>query len=36
MLTLLHRRLPNDESIELRVAAMEQQKITALRLDRLS
>ena len=36
MLTLLHRRLPNDESIELRVAAMEQQKITALRLDGLT
>ena len=35
MLTLLGQRLPNDETTELRVAAMEQQKITAIRLDGL-
>ena len=35
MLTLLDQRLPNDETTELRVAAMEQEKITAIRLDGL-
>jgi 2-oxo-4-hydroxy-4-carboxy-5-ureidoimidazoline decarboxylase len=35
MLTLLYERLPNDETTELRVAAMEQEKITAIRLDGL-
>ena len=36
MLTLLYQRLPNDEDSELRIAASEQQKITAIRLDQLS
>ena len=36
MLTLLYQRLPNDQATELRIAAGEQQKITALRLDGLS
>lgn len=36
MLTLLYQRLPNDEKTELRIAAMEQQKITAIRLDGLN
>jgi len=35
MLTLLYQRLPNDQDTELRIAAMEQQKITALRLNGL-
>ena len=35
MLTLLYQRLPNDQDTELRIAAMEQQKITAIRLNGL-
>ena len=36
MLAALHARLPNDPDSELRVAAAEQAKITALRLSRLA
>ncbi len=35
MLDLLNERLPNDEAIELHIAATEQNKITHLRLDKL-
>ena len=35
MLALLQDRLPNDASDEIRVAAAEQAKITAIRLDKL-
>lgn len=35
MLAILESRLPNDPDAELRVAAAEQAKITALRLDKL-
>lgn len=35
MLNLLNDRLPNDEAIELHIAAGEQNKITHLRLDKL-
>jgi OHCU decarboxylase len=35
MLSILKHRLDNDPSIELRVAAREQQKITRLRLEKL-
>jgi len=35
MLDLLNERLPNDEAIELHIAAAEQNKITHLRLDKL-
>ena len=35
MLSILKRRLQNDPSEELRVAAAEQQKITRLRLEKL-
>ena len=35
LLTLLHQRLTNDPATELRVAAAEQAKITALRLKKL-
>ena len=36
MLSLLRERLPNDPDTELRIAAAEQAKITALRLQKLS
>jgi 2-oxo-4-hydroxy-4-carboxy-5-ureidoimidazoline decarboxylase len=36
MLSLLQARLPNDPEIELQIAAAEQAKITALRLQRLA
>jgi 2-oxo-4-hydroxy-4-carboxy-5-ureidoimidazoline decarboxylase len=36
MLTLLYQRMPNDEETEIRIAAIEQQKITAIRLDGLT
>jgi OHCU decarboxylase len=35
LLAALHQRLDNDPEVELRVAAAEQRKITALRLDKL-
>ncbi len=35
MLDLLKSRLPNDEAIELHIAANEQKKITHLRLDKM-
>ena len=35
MLELLNDRLPNDETIELHIAAAEQNKITHLRLDKM-
>jgi 2-oxo-4-hydroxy-4-carboxy-5-ureidoimidazoline decarboxylase len=35
MLDLLNERLPNDEAIELHIAAAEQNKITHLRLNKL-
>lgn len=35
MLNLLNQRLPNDEAIELHIAAAEQNKITHLRLDKM-
>ena len=35
MLDLLNERLPNDEAIELHIAAKEQNKITHLRIDKL-
>jgi len=35
MLDLLNERMPNDEAIELHIAAAEQNKITHLRLDKL-
>jgi 2-oxo-4-hydroxy-4-carboxy-5-ureidoimidazoline decarboxylase len=36
MLALLHARLPNPADVEIRIAAEEQARITALRLSRLS
>lgn len=36
MLAMLQRRLQNDRETELRIAAEEQAKITAIRLDALS
>jgi len=35
MLAILRRRLPNDPARELPIAAEEQRKITALRLEKL-
>jgi 2-oxo-4-hydroxy-4-carboxy-5-ureidoimidazoline decarboxylase len=35
MLALLNQRLPNEREIELRNAAVEQSKITAIRIDKL-
>jgi 2-oxo-4-hydroxy-4-carboxy-5-ureidoimidazoline decarboxylase len=36
MLALLQQRLPNDPDVELRIAAGEQEKITRLRLEKLT
>lgn len=35
MLTLLHKRLPNDAELEWKIAAAEQNKITHIRLNKL-
>ena len=36
MLALLRERLPNDSEIEIRVAAVEQAKITRIRLEKMA